>query len=555
MSSRVLIIGGYGVFGGRLARRLVRDTRFEVLVAGRSQDKADAFCRAHGGTPVTLDLADTDLTTRIGALAPFVIIDAAGPFQSYQSEAVYRLAKVAIACGAHYLDLSDDAGFTEGIATLDGEAKAANVSVLSGVSSVPALSSSIVTALSKDMSDIHQIETAILPGNKAPRGLSVVRAIVAQAGRPMRVWQDSQWRDVTGWGGRITLTLSLPGERRLKGRWASLIGAPDLALFPMHFKARTVLFRAGLDLKLMHGGLALLSVPVRWGWCASIAPLSPLLKWIADRLEPFGSARGGMQVRVTGRTRSGHNETRLWTLIVDGGDGPFIPALPAEIMCAKLRAGDTAPGARPALGVFTQAEAQTALATLRLKTHIEITPRQPLFDTCLGTDFTRLPAPLQDLHTVLETRRWVGKASVQRGTGFLARLAGWFAGFPPSTDETRVEVRMARTPKGEVWTRRFGGHTFRSYLSQSGPNGQGTAKERFGLLSFTIALSAKDGQLAFPVTRGTCLGVPLSSFMLPKSDTREYVDAEGRAAFDVSIALPIAGHVVTYRGYLEDAGA
>jgi NAD(P)-dependent dehydrogenase (short-subunit alcohol dehydrogenase family) len=45
---RVLILGGYGGFGARISVR-VAELGFEVLVAGRSADRARRFC---GGSPV-----------------------------------------------------------------------------------------------------------------------------------------------------------------------------------------------------------------------------------------------------------------------------------------------------------------------------------------------------------------------------------------------------------------------------------------------------------------------------------------------------------------------
>lgn len=549
---RILIVGGYGVFGGRLARCLLKDGRYDVLVAGRSQHKAEAFCKTYGGTPITFDLSKDNINARLKELAPFIIVDAAGPFQAYPGHISYTLAKAAIATGVHYIDLCDDADFTRGIADLDSLARAANITVLSGVSSVPALSSSIVSALSGEMADIHHIESMILPGNKAPRGLSVIRAITAQAGRPMQIWKAGQWQTVKGWSTRVSAKLAMPGQQAIKGRWASYIGAPDLALFPEYFKARSVSFRAGLDLKLMHGGLALLSMPVRWGWVKNITPLSRLLKWGAEWLKPFGSDRGGMTVRVTGITRSGAFETCLWTLMVEGGDGPFIPAIPAQVMCAKLVEGQVPSGARPALAAFSKAEVEAALFKLRLKTHVTTETIKPLFSIALGKAYKNLPAPLQDLHTVLSDRRWTGEASVTRGTSLLSKIAGFIAGFPPATERTKVEVLMTRTAKGETWTRTFGKNTFRSYLSQTGANGAATLTERFGLLKFKIALAEQDGRLDFPLTRGTCLGIPLPAFLVPKSETCEYVDEKGRPCFDVRLSLPLAGHIVTYKGWLSD---
>ena len=550
MSKCVLILGGYGVFGGKLAKALSSDARFEVIVAGRSFSKASAFCTGTPCRPAQLDTHTNDFADRLAAEAPFIVVDASGPFQR-RCDDRYPIARAALAAGAHYLDLSDDGNFTANISILDDQAREKSLTVLSGVSSVPALSSAAVTRLNSGMEQIDHIESVILPGNRAPRGLSVVRAIAGQAGRPMRIWQAGQWKEVAGWGDITTLTLSLPGAPTLRRRWASLIGAPDLQLFPAHFNARSVSFRAGLDLKLMHGGLSLLSQSVRWKWLPSLAPLARPLKWVADRLEPFGSSTGGMRVSVTGLNARREPIARDWTLIVEGGDGPAIPAIPAEILCRKIASGEIAPGARPCLNEFTLDEAEHALGRLRVTTGQTERPAPFLFTTILGDQFKRLPPPIQQLHAVSHARRWTGRASIVRGTSLLSRLAGAIAGFPPAGNDVPVTVSMTRDGEAETWQRTFGTHTFRSQLSAASPPGSGRMRERFGLLSFTIALGARDTQLAYPVTSARMLGVPLPGFLRPRSSTRETVDAKGRPCFDVRIDLPIGGHIATYTGWLE----
>src|SRR5450631_4297271 len=42
----VLILGGYGTFGGRLAQLLADEERLTLIVAGRSLNKAEQFCAA-----------------------------------------------------------------------------------------------------------------------------------------------------------------------------------------------------------------------------------------------------------------------------------------------------------------------------------------------------------------------------------------------------------------------------------------------------------------------------------------------------------------------------
>jgi len=552
VTCKILILGGYGVFGGRLARALIKDARFDVVVAGRDERAARAFCAEHGGRVCVLDRDNLALAAEFAAESPTIVVDAAGPFQTYGND-TFKVAAAAIACGAHYLDLSDDADFTVGIAGLDAAAKARGVAVLSGVSTVPALSSSVVNALTRDLSPIHLIESAVLPGNRAPRGLSVVRAIVGQAGRPLQLWRDGAAYPVPGWSGLTALDLEIPGTKPLRARWASFIGAPDLKLFAQRYGTKSVLFRAGLELKLMHGGLSLLSGLVSAGLVRTLAPVALPLKWMADRLEPFGSDRGGMCVRVIGQTPNGRFEQRDWTLIAEAGDGPHIPAIPARVMCGKLIGGGVASGARACLGEFSLQEAETALTTLRVSMHRESRLYLPLFAAALGEQFERLPAALRDLHSVVDLRIWKGTAEVARGRGVLSKLAGAIVGFPPSGRDVPVTVTMHRTAGRETWTRDFGGVKFRSTLSAAGPDGSGRIFERFGLLKFTMALAFENGHLRFPVVAGSCLGIPLPGFLLPLSETSEFVIADGRAGFDVSISMPVAGLIAHYRGTLSPA--
>jgi NAD(P)-dependent dehydrogenase (short-subunit alcohol dehydrogenase family) len=53
---RVLIVRGYDVFGGRLARLLLRDG-VNVIVAGRDLQKAREFTNRFGGDALKVDVA------------------------------------------------------------------------------------------------------------------------------------------------------------------------------------------------------------------------------------------------------------------------------------------------------------------------------------------------------------------------------------------------------------------------------------------------------------------------------------------------------------------
>lgn len=175
---------------------------------------------------------------------------------------------------------------------------------------------------------------------------------------------------------------------------------------------------------------------------------------------------------------------------------------------------------------------------------------RPIFAVALGNGFDALPAALRDLHDVASVRVFTGRADVERGPGVLSRIVAALVGFPPAGRDVPVRVTMLRQGGSELWTRDFAGREFRSRLTAARPDASGRVRERFGAIVLDIGLRHDQGRLCFPVTGGSLLGVPLPRFLLPRSDTSEHVDAEGRACFDVHISLPLAGHVASYRGWL-----
>ena len=68
---KILILGGYGVFGGRLAELLLDIPELELVLSGRDPARAEAFCAAHPGraklTPLQLDRKDIAAALAAGA--------------------------------------------------------------------------------------------------------------------------------------------------------------------------------------------------------------------------------------------------------------------------------------------------------------------------------------------------------------------------------------------------------------------------------------------------------------------------------------------------------
>ena len=533
---RVVILGGYGVFGSRLAQLLIRDGH-DIWLAGRSLEKAQKAAARIGAHALAVDRqGDLEPMFEIG---PEMVVDAAGPFHSYKDDP-YRIAQRCIRRNADYLDLSDDARFAAGIALLDAEARQQGRRVLSGASSVPGLSSAVARELCDGFEDILLIDTAILPGNRAPRGASVIASIVSQVGRKASVWRGGVWRPVRCWSDRRRYVFA-----EGLARSGYFINVPDIQLFPGAFQARSATFRAGMELGVLNAGLSVLGAVRRIRDFQTDPLQARLLQGVTNLFYPFGTDRGAMQVLVVGRTGGAVREKK-WTLIAEKGQGPFIPSVTAR---ALLRRIDRIPvGARPCLGEVALCEVESAMSDLAVSTRIVEADRPTLFQTALGDRWERLAPQAQALHSVQDTESFSGVAQVACGRSPLARLAAWFFGFPPAGEDVALTVTKTRTDKGEIWERNFNGRRFRSHCTPAAKPYR--YRERFWPFDYELDLPVENGCMGLPVRRGWFLGVPIPRFLLPRSDSKEYV-AEGKFHFDVELNAPLGGGlIVRYRGAL-----
>jgi len=544
----VLIIGGYGQFGGRLSQRLSDIADIEVLVAGRTLLKAEALCKAHGGNlhPIYFD-GSGNLDAQLRAMNPWLVIDAAGPFQGVFGHG-YDLAESCIKHGAHYIDLSDSGTFTQGIGALDKKAKTAGVAIISGASSVPALSSAVVDAAQANFARITSIEGGISPGGKIDIGTSVTQAVLSYLGKPLKIFKGGAWTEELGYS-RVHKHIIAPTGEKPIPRLFGLCDAPDLLLFPDHYEGvDTVRFYGSQELWLIHINLRLLAWLQKCGLVRNLQNHARLFSRIGTWLGHFASERGGMYMEIMGIENDGSPISQHWHLIAEDGDGPFIPTLAAEILTRRWLAGKPRTGARAAVGEITLPEFETVFSSLSIKSAFSEVKSNPyLFQQVLGAQFETLPFVLKLGHQVSNTKIMRGRVDVVRGKNPLCQMAASIIGFAKTGADREISICMDVRDDQEVWTRTIDGNAFRSVLSK-GPN-LFEVYERFGPIKFKMKFRIADEKLHYDIVSAKVLGIPFPKFLLPKSITHERVE-EGKFVFDVEIRLPLLGRLIAYKGWL-----
>ncbi len=340
-----LILGGAGNFGKRIAQALVRD-QIPVILAGRSQQALEEVRHSLDSPIVHTACFDAfaTLNAQLAALAPSSVVNTVGPFQLCD----YSIAKTCIDAGVHYIDLADARDFVTGITALDPAATAKNVAVISGASTVPALSSTVVEAHIREFSKIDDMTFGISPGQKAERGLATTQGILSYVGKRLRPFPSCK-SHVYGW--QDVYRQHFPD---IGSRWMANCDVPDLDLLPERYGIGTIRFSAGLELGGLHLGLWALSWLVRMGLPVNLARYArPLLK-ASNMANRFGSADGGMFVSLRGKDQAGQALTRTWFIIAFDGYGPHIPTVPAILLAKQCARGEMDHrGAKPCVGLIS----------------------------------------------------------------------------------------------------------------------------------------------------------------------------------------------------------
>lgn len=546
---RVLILGGYGVFGGRLVH-LLRDLgELELVICGRSRARAKAFCAGVAGSarvrPLELDRAD--IAEALRAETPDLVVDASGPFQDYGADR-YHVIECCIAAGVHYLDFADGADFVFGVSRFDARARAAGVVVLSGVSSFPVLTAAVLRTLARSM-EIVSAEGGIAPSPYAGIGLNVMRAVLGYAGAPVKLRRGGRLASGVGLAESRRFTVAVPGTLPLRNIRFSLVDVPDLQVIPPEHPAMTDIWMgAGPVPEILHRLLNLLAKARALGG-PSLTPFAGLFYAVLNRMR-FGEHRGGMFVRAVGHS-GGRTVVRSWHLVAEGDDGPLIPSMAIEALIRKwLRGESPAAGARSAVRALELGDYDAVFRGKAITTGFrDEEARGPIYRQVLGSAFDSLPASVRALHDREGVRRWTGSASVRRGTGVLARLVAACIGFPASGDKVPVSVIFAPDRDGERWTRNIGGRVFASVQSVGTGRDQHLLVERFGLVRVALALVRDGERLFFVPRRWSFAGLPLPRILLPAGSSFE-TEIDGWFRFDVTIRAPLVGLIVAYRGML-----
>jgi short subunit dehydrogenase-like uncharacterized protein len=314
------VLGGYGVFGRHLATELLRATDAKIVLAGRDRRRAESAGEALGASDridvLALDVSDIAAVEH-AALGSIAVACTAGPFQGLPM----GLPAAAVRAGAHWFDVGDDPAWVLSIlddAELHDVATEQGVSVIPGLSAVPAVSGALARVCRERSPGADRGRITLFIGNRNSKGAG------ATASALIAGFTDPQWVD-------------LPFGRRRAYHFAT----PDRVLLQREL---------GIDAEFL--------VALEWAY----------LGWLAARLGRTTKGLGASRQARIGRwlsrlsvpfarfgTELGCVQVELWSSIVAGANcsaaaiaGQRIVVLPCALavqqaLDGSLRAGVSHP--------------------------------------------------------------------------------------------------------------------------------------------------------------------------------------------------------------------
>lgn len=285
---KIVVLGGYGDMGQGVVEDLVAHSDAEVVVADYRAEGAKAFAAKVGGhaTAIFVDANDPDSLASVlqGADAA---VGAIGPFFRYAP----KMASAAVKAKVNYVDICDDYGPIQEVFGLDEAAKAAGVTLITGLGWTPGITNLMCRLGASRLDRVDEIKVAWAGGAEDSQGLAVVMHVFYAITGKVPTYKDGQWVEVEAGSGKEPVDFGgVLGTVRVFH-----CGHPEPMTVPRYINARTVSLKGALTPEWNNG---LAEVFVKLGLTSTPRRIENLSK-IIHKVEhilgaggvPFSAAR------------------------------------------------------------------------------------------------------------------------------------------------------------------------------------------------------------------------------------------------------------------------
>lgn len=303
MTKKVLVIGGYGRIGNRVAQDIAQHTDAEVTITSRqtqSQIKPFRF--------LALDLDDRQQLHQAIAKQD-LIIHCAGPFH-------HRDGRVLASCideGIDYIDVSDHRSFYQQAIKYQERAIASGTTAILNTGIFPGISNSMVKQGVEQFDRPEKIHLSYVVAGSGGAGLTVMRTTFLGLKHQFSAWIDGKWQDILPYTERELVEFPIPyGKTGVY--WFDV---PETYTFADSFPVNTVIIKFG-SIPDWYNHLTWITAHIfPEAWVSSrrgiefFSQVSYAMTKVTDRFSGIGVA---MRAEITGQ-KAGKPHTYISTMV------------------------------------------------------------------------------------------------------------------------------------------------------------------------------------------------------------------------------------------------
>lgn len=238
MTQQVLILGGSGRIGSRVAADLLAYTEARIVITGRNTAAGEQISQRLGSRVsfLNLDLADRE-TLKTAIANTDLVVHCAGPFH-YRDATVLR---TCVETGVNYIDVSDHPSFTRKAMEYASLAENSGVTAIVNTGIFPGISNSMVRQDVEHLDEAERIHLSYVVAGSGGAGVTVMRTTFLGLQKPFQAWLDKTWKTIKPYSDREVVEFPAP-YGRTGVYWFDM---PETFTLPNTFPVKTVITKFG----------------------------------------------------------------------------------------------------------------------------------------------------------------------------------------------------------------------------------------------------------------------------------------------------------------------
>jgi saccharopine dehydrogenase-like NADP-dependent oxidoreductase len=236
---RIVVLGGCGDVGSHVVKELVASFSGSVVIADYRVAKARAMAAQLGAKAEAAFVDANDESSLVKVLeGADAAVGCIGPFYRY----AVPVARAAVRAGVNYVDICDDYGPVDELLSLDDAARAAGMTLITGLGWTPGLTNLLAKKGASELDEVEEIRISWAGSAADSTGLAVIMHVFYAVTGDVPTYRDGAWVKVPA--GTETETVEFPEP--LGKVPVYHCGHPEPLTIPRYIKARTVSLKGAL---------------------------------------------------------------------------------------------------------------------------------------------------------------------------------------------------------------------------------------------------------------------------------------------------------------------